>query len=59
MPGGNKKVTHSYTNLHQNAERSAASMCDLFVTTRYQRVKLKSESLCENAFNRITCFLKM
>ena len=37
MPGDNKKVTHTWTNLQLNAKRSAAglfNMCDLFVTTR-------------------------
>ena len=26
MPGGNKKVTHTYTNLQLNAKRSAAGL---------------------------------
>ena len=32
MPGGNKKVTHTYTNLKLQV---CLSMCDLFVTTRH------------------------
>ena len=33
MPGGNKKVTHTLTNLQLKA--AGLSMCDRFVTTRH------------------------
>ena len=34
MPGGNKKVTHTQTNLQLKAA-GLLSMCDLFVTTTH------------------------
>ena len=36
MPGGNKKVTYNLTKL-----QVCLTMCDLFVTTRHERVNMK------------------